>query len=207
MLKKYLFILLLAIYVFANSYDNGLDFYKKQKYQKAIDSFTIASNNDDHRAMYALGIIYTNGDSVKKDDKIALQWFIKSAKLGNIYAFNKLGNIYSVKKNYKEAVKWFTKAANKNDSNAAYNLGYFYTGGLGVKPNLKQSLYWYKESAKLGNINAQINLGFMYIAGHGTKVDYKQAAYWIQKAKNTGSSKANIMWKEFKLKNYIGTKK
>ena len=69
--------------------------------------------------------------------------------------------------------------------------------------NLKESLSWYTKAAALGHTNAQINLGFMYIGGQGTKLDYKKAAYWIGKAKASGSSKAALLWDEFKLSDYM----
>jgi TPR repeat protein len=202
MMKKILLITLLFSYIFAGSYDNGIKFYKQGLYKKALQSFKIAVNNDDNKAMLAIGIMYANGDGVAQNSDLSFEWFLKSAKAGNTYAFSKLGNIYASKKDFKNAFKWFLKSANKNDSKSAYHLGYFYTGGLGVKRDLKKALSWYEKSAKAGNIDAQLNLGFMYIAGHGTKVDLKKASYWIQKAKNTGNQKSIVLWKEFKLDEY-----
>ncbi len=189
-------------YLFAGNYDNGIDFYTQGKYQKAIDSFTIASNNNDNRAMLAIGVIYANGDGVDKSDDKSFEWFKKAADAGNKNSWMKLGNIYAVKEDYKNSYKWFLKAAKKGDAKAAYNLGYFYTGGLGVKMDLEESLFWYEKASISGDTNAQLNLGFMYIGGHGTKVDYKKAAYWIKKAKLTGSTKADTMWEQFKLYDY-----
>ncbi|MBT3280255.1 MAG: sel1 repeat family protein [Campylobacteraceae bacterium] len=105
--------------------------------------------------------------------------------------------------NFKDAAVSFEKAANSGNIEAAYIMGYIYTGGQGVKQNLKESLSWYTKAAALGHTNAQINLGFMYIGGQGTKLDYKKAAYWIGKAKASGSSKAALLWDEFKLSDYM----
>ncbi len=202
MLTKLFIPIILCTYLFAGSYDNGIYFYKQGKYKKAMESFLIASENTDNRAMLVIGIMYANGDGVKKDQKESFEWFEKSANAGNEHAWIKLGNIYASKEDYKKAFKWFQKAANVGNIKAAYNLGYFYTGGLGVKMDLKESLKWYEKASIAGNIDAQINLGFMYISGHGTKKDYKKAAYWIKKAKDTGNPKASIMWEQFKLYDY-----
>ena len=202
MLNKILISVILCSNLFAGSYDNGINFYKEAKYKKAMDSFLIASNNNDNRAMLVVGIMYANGDGVKKDAKKSFHWFEKSAKAGNTHAFMKLGNIYASKEDYKNAFQWFKKAANIGNAKAAYNLGYFFTGGLGVKMNLKMALIWYEKAAKAGDVNAQLNLGFMYIGGQGTKSDYKKASFWIKKAKDTGSAKANLMWEQFKLEEY-----
>lgn len=202
MLKKLLISAVLSTYLFAGSYDNGINLYKKGHYKKAMDSFLIATNNNDNKAMLVMGIMYANGDGVQKDKVKSFEWFKKAANAGNLHAFNKLGNIYAAKEDYTKAFQWFKKAADAGDSKAAYNLGYFYTGGLGVKMDLEKALIWYEKAAIAGNIDAQLNLGFMYIGGQGTKVNYKKAAYWIKKAKDTGNSKANLMWEEFKLNEY-----
>jgi TPR repeat protein len=202
MYKKIIIFLLFCTILYGNSYENGLEYYKKGQYKEARQSFEIAVENLDNKAMLALGIMYHNGDGVKKDLNIAISWYEKAAKLGNMYAYEKLGNIYAMKQDYKKAAGFFKKAANDGNAICAYNLGYFYTGGLGVKRDLAKSLKWYEKAATLGNIDAQLNLGFMYIAGHGTKVDYEKAAYWIKKAKDSGHPKADVMWEQFKLKNY-----
>ncbi len=202
MKKRFVLPFLITSCLFAGSYDNGIDSYKHGKFKKAMDSFQIASNNDDNRAMLVIGIMYANGDGVAKDQIKYAKWITKAANAGNEHAWTKLGNLYASKEDYKNAYKWFLKAANKGDVKAAYNLGYFYTGGLGVKMDLKEAFKWYNISAKAGNIDAQLNLGFACISGHGTKKDLKQAAFWIKKAKDTGSSKADLMWEQFKLKDY-----
>ena len=200
--RNFILTVLFTSYLFAGSYDNGIDLYKKAQYKKAMDSFLMAVKKDNNKAMLAIGIMYANGDGVKKDQTKSIKWFKKAAEKGNLYALDKLGNYYASKNDFKNAFKWFEQAAKKDDSKAAYNLGYFYTGGLGVKIDLKKSLYWYEKAAKAGNIDAQLNLGFMYIGGQGTKVDYKKAAFWIKKAKDTGNLKAIEMWEQFKLKKY-----
>jgi len=202
MLKKLFISVVLCTYLFAGSYDNGINYYKQAKYKQAMGSFLIASNNDDNRAMLVVGIMYANGDGVERNQIKSNQWFKKAANAGNIHAYDKLGNFYASKDDYKEAFIWFEKAANTGDSKAAYNLGYFYTGGLGVKRDLGMALNWYGKAAFAGNVDAQLNLGFMYIGGQGTKVDYKKAAYWIKKAKDTGDVKAKLLWEEFKLEKY-----
>jgi len=202
MKNKLLASLILCTYLFAGSYENGIEHYKKGQYKKAKESFLIATNNNDNKAMLVLGIIYANGDGVSKDLNKSFKWFEKSANAGNTHAYSKLGNIYASKKDFENAFIWFEKAALKGDAKAAYNLGYFYTGGLGVKMDLKKAFKWYTFSAENGNIDAQINLGFACLSGLGTKKSYKDAAYWIKKAKNTGNEKAQLMWEQFKLKDY-----
>ena len=201
-MKKIIFSIFILTNLIANDYLSGLEHYKKQHYSKALELFNKAAQENNDKAMFALSVIYFNGDGVKKDIDKSLLWAKKSAFFGNINAYEKLGNYNASKTNYKEAFNWFEKAAKRGSAKSQYNLGYFYTGGLGVKRDLDKALFWYTKSAEQNHIDAQLNLGFMYIAGHGTKVDYSKAVYWIKKAKELGSQKANEMWKEFKLDQY-----
>jgi len=115
--------------------------------------------------------------------------------------YDKAIDLYKQNK-FKEAAQYFITSANNGNSEAAYIMGYFYTGGIGVKQDLKKSVKWYEKAAKQGHINAQVNLGWDYIGGLGVKVDYKKAAYWIKKAKQQGSQKAQTLWNEFNLTKY-----
>ena len=113
MKKKFLLSVLLVSNIFAGSYDNGIEFYKKGQYKKALESFKIASNNDDNRAMFAIGIMYSNGDGVRWDNMVAFDWYKKAGIAGNENAFLKLGNLFAAQEDYRKAIKWFLKAANK----------------------------------------------------------------------------------------------
>ncbi|MEA1914565.1 MAG: tetratricopeptide repeat protein [Campylobacterota bacterium] len=201
-MKKSVLLLLIASYLFAGSYENGIEYYKKTQFKQALESFTIASNNNDDKAMLALSVMHANGDGVTKDSAKSIQWLKKSANLENEIACYRLGEYYAKDEKFEDAFKWFKIAADKGNNKAQYNLGYFYTGGLGVKMSLKDSLYWYEASAMNGNIDAMLNVGFMYIGGQGTPKNYKQAAVWIKKAKDAGNAKAQMMWDEFKLGDY-----
>ncbi|MGN0918274.1 MAG: tetratricopeptide repeat protein [Oxalobacter sp.] len=45
-------------------------------------------------AQLALGWIYHNGESVQRDDKQALSWWLKAAEAGNPDAQCNVGNVY-----------------------------------------------------------------------------------------------------------------
>ena len=101
MKNKLLASLILCSYLFAGSYENGIEYYKKAQYKKAMDSFLIATNNNDNKAMLVLGIMYSNGDGVSRDLNKSFEWFEKSANAGNFHAYSKLGNIYASKRDFK----------------------------------------------------------------------------------------------------------
>ena len=55
--------------------------------RSAINGYVYAQNN--------LGVMYSNGRGVPKDEVIAVNWYRKSADQGNAQAQNNLGAAYS----------------------------------------------------------------------------------------------------------------
>ena len=49
MKRKLLGSIILSSYLIAGSYDNGIEFYKAMKYEKAMNSFLTATNNQDNK--------------------------------------------------------------------------------------------------------------------------------------------------------------
>ena len=79
---------------------------------------------------YNLGLIYSNGEGVKKDLEEAIYWFKESASLNNVLAEYKLGYIYDnglgVQKDSIKAYKYYLSAGQKGNADAQYKLGIFY---------------------------------------------------------------------------------
>lgn len=80
--------------------------------QLAEDGDAIAQNK--------LAIRYKNGKGVRKNLKLAAEWFAKSAEQGNLAAQFNIGACYyigrGVKKDYFKAVEWYSIAAERGDS-------------------------------------------------------------------------------------------
>ena len=65
-------------------------------------------------AQYNLGLMYTQGQGVRKDYVEAFKWYQKAAEQGHVDAQVNLGGLYAdglgVRQNYKIAKEWFGKA-------------------------------------------------------------------------------------------------
>ncbi|WP_120903887.1 tetratricopeptide repeat protein [Helicobacter pylori] len=61
----------------------GMLSYDKQDFSKARKYFEKACDLKDGRGCGNLGVLYYNGDGVKRDSKKADQYFSKACKLGN----------------------------------------------------------------------------------------------------------------------------
>lgn len=118
-----------AINMLGLLYLNGT-YPAKKDINKAIEYFTIASNNNYAYAYNNLGKTYEN----KKDYKKAFEYYQKSSMLGESWALNKLGQFYHkgiyVEKNLKEAFNYYNKAIDSGIENtcfhAYYNLAKYY---------------------------------------------------------------------------------
>jgi TPR repeat protein len=137
-----------------------------------------------------LGVMYCNGEGVKKDAVQAVSWYRKAAVQGDAGAQCNLGYMYGngkgVKKNAVQAVYWYRKAAVQGDAQAQYDLGNMYREGEGVKKDAVQAVSWYLKAAVQGYAGAQCNLGVMYKKGKGVEKNAVQAVYWYRKAAMQG---------------------
>jgi hypothetical protein len=52
------------------------------------------AENGDPSAQNTLGLHYSTGEGVKRDEQEAVRWYIKAAEQGNVAAQSKLGSIY-----------------------------------------------------------------------------------------------------------------
>ena len=121
---------------------------------KNLPALTTRLANDGNGGLqYQLGMAYTFGYIVEKDEKAGFAWFQRAAQ--------------NTKPDWQG---WAT--------DAMFMLGYGYDAGRGVDPNLVEAVRWYREAAARGNIAAQNNLGWAYQKGRGVAADPVEAYKW-----------------------------
>ena len=107
-------------------YKLGLRWYQQGQYNIARKMWEPLAQNGDCDAEYALGLLYFNGLSVRKNLDTALKWWGRAAEQAQPQALNSLGVVYSHSrvpyttldcrkgcgeaKNLREAYKWFSLA-------------------------------------------------------------------------------------------------
>ena len=108
---------------------------------------------------YLVGLEYSAGSKVPKDEKKYLYWMRKSAEGGEKWAQYSLGVLYEngegVKRDDKKAIYWYRKAADQGQHHSQYNLGVLYENGQRVKRDDKKAIYWYRKAAYQGQKDAQ----------------------------------------------------
>lgn len=184
-MKKILTTLLVSVFTITAA--QGQNKYSKELEKKALSGDVIAQNN--------LGVCYSEGNGVAKDNKEALKWYLKAANQGYKTAQYNLALDYyhgndAVGQDYVEAAKWFTKAAEQNDKKSQYMLGIIYHFGYGVEKNYTQAFKWFEKAAKQGDATSQFYMGWYYGSGNGVAQDYKQSVNWYHLASEKGNASA-----------------
>ena len=155
----------------------GIEAFMQKNYPIAISNLQKASSMGHHTSSIMLGNIYTNGEVVSRDFKLAYKYYKVAADHNLPAGLESLGMAYyhgrGVPRNIDKAFTLVKKASEK-DPNAKLNLAVFYLETEQYK-NYEEALKIYTEFANAGNTQAQQNLGYMYMVGQGTKVDYDEA--------------------------------
>lgn len=146
------------------------------------------------KAQLNLGIMYTLGEGVAKDDVEAVKWFRMAAEQGNAEAQYGIGIRYELGKGVAqddvEAVKWFRKAAEQGNDWAQFCMGRMYKFGKGVTKDYIEALRWFRMAAEQGNTEAQKFIGRAYERGDGVAKDKDEAQRWFKKALETKSNQS-----------------
>ncbi len=100
------------------------------------------ADQGDPLALFAVGMLYQDGQGVAKDEAEAVRWFLRAAQKGNEGAQEVLYEAYmqgrGVPVDYAEAEKWMRPLAEKG-----YGMPQFFLAGLYLrKQNLIESYKW-----------------------------------------------------------------
>ena len=140
----------------------GGEAYKQGDYETAAKEFLPLAEAGDHRAMYALGSMYSAGNGVPQDYAEALKWFQKAAKYGRPDAEYKIGLLYlnglGTEKDYRKAINWFGRSAQKGYPSAQYRIGQMYAEGWGVQPDDVKAYAWLITALAQGSTEAKPDL-------------------------------------------------
>ena len=113
-------------------------------------------------AMNALGVVFSDGKIVQKDEAKAQQWFMQAASLGFLEAYNNLGlrsaQCICRPADPFDAIEWFKLAAEQGYAEAQQNLGIMIvnTGQAAKDPKKASEAYmWLTLAGRQGDVEAQ----------------------------------------------------
>jgi uncharacterized protein len=151
--------LLLLTATISADFQAGGDAYKRGDYETAAKEFLPLAENGDHRAMYALGSMYSVGNGVEQDFEEAYKWFKRAAQYGRPDAEYKIGIMYAqgfgVEQDYRRALSWYGKSAKKGYAQAQNKIAVMYLEGKGVTQSNVKAYAWaaiaYSQGVKEAN--------------------------------------------------------
>lgn len=151
-----------------------------------IDELRAKAEKGDAFAQFELAERYAAGLGTPKDEKAALDWYLKSAAREYTPAYVGLGSIYSqglgVKQDDAEAIRWFPKAALAGNPIAQDKLGLAFELGRGVERDYETAAAWYGLGVSQGHPLCQYHLARLYDTGRGVPVTRTLAHAWYSAA-------------------------
>jgi TPR repeat protein len=147
------------LYLNGEDHDLGMSMLKiaaEQGNHNAQASFN--ANQGDVDAQISMGIRYSTGQGVEKDNVVAVKWFTKAVEQGSSDAQCFLGDMYAkglgVIKDEVKAANLISMAAKQGHPEAQAYLGDMYWSGQGVKQDTEQAIHWLRLAAKQGQDGA-----------------------------------------------------
>lgn len=185
-------------------YEKGKEIYYNGIKYKAFPYFSRAAHAGNAKAMFYLGLMYESPDDdtpqVRNNYVEALQWFQKSAALGNTMSMNWIGHFYewgimgylnggtgySKAKNIALAQKWYAKAGDAGNAEGYFNAGELYNT---IDP--PKALYWFKKAVTLKHATAILWIEQLYKKGKG--IPLEETMQWFRDVADSGNTDA-MLW-------------
>jgi TPR repeat protein len=161
---------------------------------RTTDALKTQAEAGDTESQYLLGMRYTNGRGVFRDDVTAVDWFRRAAASGHADAQFMLGAAYAagrgVPSDARRAIAWYRKAAEQGQARAQSRLGDVYLHGHEVPADRMWGARWTGMAAEQGHAEAQFQLAALHSQGLGVPRSWFSAVVWLQRAEQAGISEA-----------------
>ena len=167
---------------------------------KALEYYTLASEQEQPYALFNLGILYMNGlGGVAHDQFKAHDYFIRAAIREVPPAMYEVGLMFErglgCLQNFSEAAFWYEEGAKRGHPECFNNLGVLYKEGHGVMQDDARCFICFSRAAEAGLAEGLYNLGQLYDQGVGCEVDHDMALDYCRKAAYKGHEKAKSIIK------------
>ncbi len=139
-------------------FDQACSHYEKGNLEEAVAGFKNAAEQGMAQAQFNLGVMYADGEGVRRNFDKAIKWLTKAAEQGiEEYQYN-LGVIYSTadgsNQDFKEAARWMGMASDQGYADAQHMLGVMYMRGDGVEQNIQEAIAMLTKAAEQGHKEA-----------------------------------------------------
>ena len=152
--------------------------------------WTEAAEQGFAEAQYNLAFILLYGHGVFRDNKAALQWFVKAARQGDARAPIDVGIL-----SFDDLVQYSKSAVGEEWAKEA--LGDAYPEGESIEAIDTAAARWILRAAERGNHHAQFAIAERYFRGDGVAKDDMVAVRWFMQAANQGNTNAHFTMGQF----------
>lgn len=166
----------------------------RQDKTKARELYEQAAEGEDDDALLNLGVMYYNGDGVKKDLEKAIGYFERVSLTVKPIVGRYLGDIYQQNNNavdQKKAKDYYTMAAFHGDLGSFHSLGYMISSSQDSSKNMEEAIQYYRYAASQSYAPSQYAMGTIYANGDGVERNLVTAYAWMTLAANQGFVAAN----------------
>ncbi len=148
----------------------GMYFAGKESNVFEITILKLAEQGDAD-TQFNLGMMYGEGQNIRKDVEQAIKWLCKAGNQGHNKAKNHLKEVYSKDLStcpskegvLKEAPMWeLLKLAQRDDANAQFDLGVMYGEGQSIQKDVEQAIEWLCKAGNQGHNEAKSYLKEIY---------------------------------------------
>lgn len=159
---------------------------------KGIDLLKRAAMHRNGEAYYNLGVLYYEGEYVKKDDIKAFENFEKASELNHPDGCGNLAWSYcngiGCKKDINKGIEMYMKAVENGSGYAATSLyKILFSGFYGVETNSELAIYYLLKAADMGDAEGCYKLGMHYYYGSVVvEKNRSQAFVYVKKAADKG---------------------
>lgn len=145
----------------------GAHYKDEDEDELAVKYFMPAAEKGDAVAQWIIGDYYEDGDGgLPESEKIAAEWYRKSAEQNNATGQLYLGYCYlygdGVEEDAKIGIEYVTKAAEQGDVEALESLAGYYNEGRFVDKDTEKAKELYALAAKEGETNSMYMLASIY---------------------------------------------
>ncbi len=144
-----------------------------------LDYLKEAAALGEPQAQFQLARQLQDGEDIKKNERLAFEYYQKAADQGHLLSLTFLGLCFQrgtgTGQDLKRGFEFFAKAADKRVALAMHCLGECYIEGRGIEPNPSEGIKWYRRGVKLGDMGCTAELADCYEFGKAVPLDLRKA--------------------------------
>lgn len=166
------------------NFNLGRTAYEAKDYATAYTYWEKGAQENSPEALRWLGILYSKGNGVERNDQKALELYEKALNQGDKDAAYALAYKYREMKDYANAKTWYLKVIEQDDlnpTNALLELAEMYERGEGVSQDYERAFMLTLRTANSTG-KGPYNLGRLYLHGIGVGKNEAMAYKWLKSA-------------------------